>query len=62
MSKEILAEKISSESKPNLPDNIERASRLLSKGKRAFWFSKLVVQVAVKITDFESVSKSVFGL
>ena len=62
MSREILAEKISAESKPNLPDTMERASGLLSIGKQASWFSKGIVQVTAKMTAFESTSESAFGL
>ena len=62
VSKEILDEKISAESKPNLPDTMERASWLLSIGKRLAWFSEGIFQVAVKITDFESTSEAAFGL
>ena len=62
MSREILAEKISAESKPNLPETMERASRLLSIGKQVSWFSNGIVQVTAKMTDFESTSESAFGL
>ena len=62
MSKEILAEKISAEAKPNLRDIKERVSWLISIGKRLSLFSEGITQVTVKMTDLRTICESVFGL
>ena len=62
LSKVILAEKMFSESKPNVRETKDCASEFLSTAKGVSRLSRGISQVIVKLTDLDRNSESLFGL